>query len=435
MNKFIKIFMTTATICLILAGCSKNEVTNLNSQNPDVISFSSTTSRASINTLGSIQNDVSGFEVYATSPATPTTWYTGVNGTENYRFFSTPNPNWGWVSAGNPIWPTTTAGYPMNFYAMYPNDGAAPFAHPNIQRAITIAALAANQTDHLAAREIGVAGKPSDGRLSLTFEHILSKVNFGIIPGFDKTVIVQEAGVQNVHSVNTYNYVAGTWGPTTATDADYDYYKETALATKSFGPGTDDTEVAATPFYTLPHSNHLMLMPQTHGTWAVPTIPPATYAGDIATESYASLTYRLTDVATGDKIGYTAAGDYLVDYPTVLATDYIWASYTGIGAAGGGTPYLGELFIKAGFPFAASDFTWARGKGYIYNIGLGTAGSCNGYYTETTYFDEDGIDTTIPIIGPKGTQVEVGDPVTDGIIHFKVFVTNWDDTTTPIVLP
>jgi hypothetical protein len=426
MKKLLIFFMFTATICILLVSCSKSEVTKFNVQNPDVIGFSLSTSRAPISTVLTMQSSAVGFEVYATNPGSTTAWYTGVNGTENYGYDS---GSWGWVSTGNPTWPTTAAGYPMNFYAMYPSDGVAPYTYPNIQRAITIAALATNQIDHLAARAIDVAGKPGDGRLSMTFNHILSKIDFGIVAGYAKTVILQESGVQNVHSVATYDYVTGLWG-STETDADYEYYKN--LTTPIQFTGTDANEATPAPIYAAGHSNHLMLMPQTaHITWDPTGI---VVANTVTAGSFASLTYRLTN-ATDDEIGYTNAGDYEDDYPGYLASiSWLgWSTYTALGS--GADRYNDALFIKVGFPLAAANFTWTLGKGYTYNISLGTNGSCNGYYTAETYFDKDGNDTGIPVIGSDGAKVEIGDPVTDGIIHFKVIVTNWDDTAGPTPLP
>jgi len=409
-----KLSICLAALALLLAGCSKDEVTEVNQQNLNIISFSSTTTRAAINTLASIEGSTVGFEVYATNPASiiASAWFTGVDGTENYRYNS---GNWGWTSSGNPTWPTTAAGYPMNFYAMYPEDGATLYTYSSIQRAVVIAATAATQVDLLAAKATA-NGKPGDGRLPLTFNHILSKVNFGIIAGNAKTAIVQEAGVQNVYSAATYDYVAETWGAR-ATDADYEYFKNLTTPLSAAGSSTED---AVIPFYTgTPASTaHLMLMPQTHDAW----IP---VSGTAASDSYASLTYRLK-AGTDDEIGYSNATGYLADYSTASIAG--WGSapaFTGIGTAGG--EYNGALFVKAGFPLGATDFTWAIGKGYTYNICLGTLNSSNGYYTETTYFDEYGQDTGIPIIGPKGTQVEEGDPVSDGIIHFRVNVSDWVD--------
>ena len=422
MKKLLKFLMFTATASIVMVSCSKSEVTKFNVQNPDVIGFSLTTSRAPINTLLTVQSNSAGFEVYATNPGsiTATSWYTGVDGTENYGY-GTSGTNWGWIASGNPTWPTSAVGYPMSFYAMYPSDGVAPYTYPNIQRVITIAALATNQVDHLAARAIGVAGKPSDGRLSMTFNHILSKIDFGIVAGHAKTVILQESGVQNVHSVATYDYVTGLWG-STGTDTDYEYYKN--LMTPIQFTGTDTNEATPVPIYTAGHSNHLMLMPQTaHITWDPTGI---IVANTVTAGSFASLTYRLTNAAD-DEIGYTNAGDYEVDYPGYL-TGISWPGWSTYTALGSGTDeYNDALFIKVGFPLAAANFTWALGKGYTYNIGLGTNGSCNGYYTADTYFDKDGNDTGIPVIGSDGTKVDIGDPVTDGIIHFKVTVTNWDD--------
>ena len=429
MNKFFKFFMFSATACLILVSCSKNEVTDINQQNPDVIGFSSTTSRAVINNLASLEADPSGFQVFGIANG-GSNWYTDVDGTNNYKYITTSPMHWEW-NGTDAIWPAVS-GYPMTFYAMYPgnasitNDGTA--SPVEITDEITIAATAASQKDLLAAKATALS-KPGDGRLPLNFKHILSKVNFAIIPGYEKIVTIQETGVQNVYSKAVYDYVGEAWD-TPGTNADYDYYNNTA--TQSF-TGTDGGETTAISFTSV---SHLMLMPQTaHITWdPTGTLVPNT----LAAGSYASMTYRLTTIppSSDDEIGYTNAEDYEIDNPGYLASISWpgWSTYTALGSGAGG--YNDALFIKAGFPLSAATFTWTPGKGYTYQIGLGTNGSCNGYYTATTYFDKDGNDTGIPIIGSNDAPVNIGDPVTDGIIHFKVTVTEWvDDSASPIDLP
>ena len=418
MKKFV---LGLAAMALIFASCSKDEVTGVNDQNPDVIGFFSSTSRATINNLAALQSDASGFKVFGTSGSSPSAWYANVAGS-NYGFASSA---WGWKTT-NATWPTVVADYPMNFYAMYPATHASVVlssTYPTVSGAVTIPAAASAQADLLAATA-STTTKPGDGKLALTFKHILSKVNFGIIAGYEKSVIVQTIGVKNVSSKGTYNYVTGAWSAI-GTDAAFDYFRNT---TTPFNvTGSDAAETAATPIYTggAAASANLMLMPQTHTTWNKSTT---------VANSYVELIYRLTATGLPNSIGYTNATNYLTDYTGYVDGTDTWGSYTGIST--GGTPYGAKpLFIKVGFPMDATSFTWASGKGYTYNIGLGTLGSCNGFYTDDTYYDENGDDTGIPIIGPDGTPVEPGDPVSDDILHFLVNVTDWDDTTAPVVLP
>ena len=417
-----KIVLGLAAMALIFTSCSKDEVTGVNDQNPDVIGFFSSTSRATINNLATLQGST-GFKVYGTSAATPAAWHTNVNGLNNYAFSSGA---WGWAGS-NGMWPTVATGYPMTFYAMYPLapagvvPTATPSATPVLTGVVTIQSTAATQVDLLAAK-VSTATKPGDGKLPLTFKHILSKVNFGIIAGNAKTVIVQAIGVKNVSSVATYNYVAETWG-TPGTDASFDYFRNTATPFSTLGV-SDETTVAPIYTGTPAASAHLMLMPQTHTTWNKT-------ATALTSGSYVEVIYRVTAAGSPNNIGYTAAADYLKDY-TTFANDKSWGSYTGLGTTAG--KYNGKLFVKVGFPMDATSFTWAPGKGYTYNIGIGTLGSSNGYYTDETYYDENGVDTGIEIVGPDGKPVKPGDPVSDGIIHFLVNVTDWDDLT-PVVLP
>ncbi len=170
-----------------------------------------------------------------------------------------------------------------------------------------------------------------------------------------------------------------------------------------------------------------MLMPQSAATGA-----PAAWdltETTLGTNAYIEVIYRITE-GTANYIGYTNAVAYLTDYPAFVNGSTTWGSWTRLGE-GGGTEYNGALFIKVGFQLTVN---WTPGKGYTYNICLGTADSTNGHYTDTTYYDQDGNDTGIPVIGPDGEPVEQGDPVTSGIINFLISVTNWDDspTATPL---
>ena len=110
-----KLSICLAAAALVLASCAKDEVMQVNSQSPDVIGFSSGTSRAAINDLAALQGASAGFKVYGQTNSA-TVWYTNVDGTNNYAYSS---PTWGWAGTAA-LWPTVASDYPMDFYAMYP---------------------------------------------------------------------------------------------------------------------------------------------------------------------------------------------------------------------------------------------------------------------------------------------------------------------------
>lgn len=411
-----KIFMTLAAAVFILASCSETEMTESNSQSPDAIKLSVNTTRAGISTIDALQN-ATGFTVFGTTSGVTGAWYANVAG-NNYGYSSGA---WGWVGTAAQ-WPTTATDYPMTFYAYHPATGTGGLTVSNtaattISGAVVIPAAAADQKDLLAAKAIANA-KPTGGILPMTFEHITSKINFGIIAGDDTDVNVQFLGINTFKNSATYNYIGESWG-TASGSTNYDYWNSTTSPKATFVPATKD-ETTANPIYTGTHSNHLMLIPQTTTAWA-----PATNPTPLASESYIQVIYRLSNA--GGEIGYGDATDYLDNNEGYVDGTHTWGTpaYTGIeeGAnAYGAKPF----YIRVGFPVAAN---WAKGKGYTYNLCLGTSGSTNGYYLDDTYYDEDGIDTGIPIKKPDGTPVEPGDPVTDGTINFLLNVTNWDDQT------
>ena len=423
-----KILMTLAAAGLMLTGCTKNETEGLDVPDPDVISFSTTTSRAVIADLSTLTAAAGGFRVYGTTNG-GSTWHTNVNGENNYVY---ANSNWGWAGT-NAEWPTGVTAYPMNFYAMFPADApttASEGTNPSLSRTVTIADTAAEQTDLLAAKAEAPA-KPASGKLTMTFDHILSKVNFGVIAGHNMAPVIQTVKINNVNNANTYNYILHGWGGTSNGSADYSYFQNTASPFTT--TGDDTNEEAAVPFYTAPKADsvHLMLMPQAQGAGA-PFKWDLT-ATTLADSAYIEVIYRITDVTTpdtpSDYIGYTAGGNYLTDFPAYAEENPGWGTYTGLGD-GNGTTYNDALFIRVGFPVIIN---WTPGKGYTYNICLGTADSTNGYYIDDTYYDKDGADTSVPIIGPDDGKVEPGDPVTSGIINFEIKVANWDDTTPTIL--
>ncbi len=420
-----KILVAIAVAGVMLTGCTKNQTDGFKVQNPDVIGFSTSTSRASVYDLSTLTDDPAGFKVFGQTANVSGAWYDNVDGTNNYAFASGA---WGWAGE-DAVWPTTDGSYPMTFYAVYPVKNLTSETVAALSDNIEIAAAAADQVDMLSAKATA-GGKPASGQVSLTFKHILSKVNFGVIAGHEMRVEVQSVAVRNVNSKGTYNYITQTWSGATTSPAGYSYFfylpannAQLPYFETTGGSGED----TAVPIYAgTDHSNHLMLMPQSSASGA-PAAWDKTIA-NLANGAYIEVTYLIVDTSTDpedDYIGYRQGTTYLDEHTGFAANNNGWEpTYTG-GLGTGTAQYDGFLYVKVGFPLTLN---WEAGKGYTYNICLGTANSTNGYYISDNYIDDDGNETNVPILDPKGDPIEPGEPVTDGIINFLVAVDPWTDT-------
>lgn len=391
-----------AMCALFLASCSNDpSVGESTAVNPDQINFITSTTRAQITDLPALQSSTAGFVVYATSGSAPTGWFAGIDGTNNYRYNA---GNWGWAGVA-PQWPTTVAGYPMNFYAYFASSytGFTPsVTAPSVLMGEYTIQAEAQQVDFLAAKT-STASKPASGQLTMTFNHILSKINFQLVPGYGADVYLQSLNVNNVGNKRTYDFIASTWNAQPAAFTSSYIYKATAKpATKI--TGVDATELAA--LSVLPTNMDLMLMPQTAASWVpVSGVSPA--------NAYMGFIYRIETASNPNAIGYKLANSH-PNYSSLTPAEQ---------SALNGKP----LFVKAGYPFGTSPFTWDMGKGYTYNIQLGTAASMNGYLLDNRYYDENGNPVNLTINGKQP-----GDPVTPGTISFIVTVTNWNNSSSDI---
>jgi hypothetical protein len=421
------IFITVAAIAL-LAGCVKNEEGGVNPASPDVINFALSTAgapstRAAVVGLPGLQAAANGFVVYGTSAATPAAWYTTggpIDGSNNYRFAGTA---WDWAGA-KPTWPVVMSGYPMQFYAWYSSVtgttgvgtvSASVGIMPIITLPFVVPDLATDQADFLVAKATA-SSKPAGGKLNMTFDHALSKINFGIIAGINTTSFVQSVAVHNVGFQRTFDLVTGDWTsaqPPTFNKS-YTYYGTVTDGSNGLSvidvrdfPGIDG--IAAAPVLTanstpqVAATGNLMLMPQTAVTWQpVPNTP--------APNAYIGLVYRLESNDDFNAVGYRNANDH--------------SNYTGSAAATAN--YTGPLFMKVGFPFitGVASFTWEKGKGYNYNIYLGTPNASNGYLVDKFYYDDKGNRTDLTVLGS-----DPGGPINpaDNTIHFFVDVRDWSD--------
>lgn len=392
-------------MAMVATSCTQDEESSNAPLNPNQIGFATNTTRAAVANLAALEASTSGFVTYAASGAAPTGWYPNIDGLNNYK---KTGGVWGW-SAGSPDWPTTAAGYPMSFYAYFASSyvGLAlptPTPTPTSMTGSYIIQPEANQVDFLAAKATALS-KPASGMLPLTFNHILSKINFGVIPGSGTTVFLQSIGVNNVGNQRSYNFLSGDWtiAQPTAFTSNYSYKNTTTPATTLVG--IDPTEVIAQNV--VPSTPNLMLMPQTATTWTPVTgVAPA--------NAYMGTIYRLQTATDVNAVGYASANSH-PNYSSQNST---------IQATLNGKP----LFVKVGFPFAPSTMAWVKGKGYTYNICLGTAGATNGYIVDNFYYDENGLPTTLPIIGKSK-----GDPISNGKINFIISVTDWDEQAPSII--
>lgn len=398
-----KITLGLSLLGLIFAGCSNQEDPGNNTEtNPKVINFAASTSRASVNKLTQVE---SGFPVYAMKGDAPSTWY--ISGDTYLKSAGV----WGWQTvAANHNWPTTTSGYPMNFYAFYPAiaTGFTPSTATAgaLTAAVVVQTSRTSQTDYLATKYEDVQSKPGSGALNLSFKHIMTKIDMGIIPGTGATVYVNQLGIKNVASQGTYDYVAQSWSVTNTYTDTYDYIS-----------GNDAVFVASTsntpnPVYTGEHSNHLMLMPQA----STPSFKPSTPSA-APSNGYISCLYRIETVDNVNSVGFKNA----TSHPAYATS---------------GSTYTGPLYIKVAFPLSTTPlaspvFTWEAGKGYTYNIKLGTPDASGGYLDDGKYYDDNGNPTNLDVV-PGNKQP--GDPISSGIINFEVVVEDWNEQTPSEIL-
>jgi hypothetical protein len=424
-----KIFITVMAIAL-LAGCAKNEDNGGNPASPDVINFTlntagSPSTRAAIVDLTGLQSAPNGFVVYGTSAANPSAWYTTggpINGTNNYRYAGSA---WDWIGA-KPTWPAAQAGYPMKFYAYYSSAtgttgvgtvSATPGATPVMTAPFIVPDVVIAQADFLVATATA-STKPTGGKLSMTFEHALSKIDFGVIAGVGTTSFIQSVAVNNVGFQRIFDFVDGKWlaEPQTLNKA-YTYYGKVTdgmngsgvIAVRDIAGTNGTTAVPILTASTTPQvalTGHLMLMPQSSATWQpVPNVPAA--------NAYIGLIYRMESIDSDNAIGYKSAKNH--------------PNYAGSALAA--KTYEGPLFVKVGYPFSKpSPFTWEKGKGYIYNIYMGTPDASNGYIVDPSYYDDEGNRTDLPVLEPDPKNP--GEPINpaDNVIHFDVKVSDWADT-------
>ncbi len=424
-----------ATCGILLASCTESQNFDINSsemQNPGIVNFSTTTTRASINTLTEV--GANGFKVFSTEGMNNTF---GING-EIYEEIGAGN--WQWNGGAKP-WPSVKEKYPMDFYALYPSETPVTVAEnvTTIKSDITVPSDLSAQIDYLAGKNENIEHRPANGRIAMVFNHIMSKINVGIIPGENVVAHVSQVKLIDIASSATYNHIDGAYDAPAAGNESYPYITavydaETGLTAASAGfsstAGTV-TEDVVQPIYSSSDKN-MMLLPQTlvpadddditAGTGNEFTIPTG--------KDYIMLMYRLTN--TGNLVGYEDKESYPYDNVNGVTVSTTDPKYNQGGA------YKGGLFVKVAFPMTA--MSWDSGKSYVYNIKLGTFDSSGGFYMSKTYVDVNGNDTGLLINKDGDNDIDIddtvnpGDPVNGGDIHFSVTVNPWDSSTGGTIL-
>ncbi len=402
-------FLLIATAVFVMASCTNQQEGVETSQESlwvsDAIGFRTNTTRATILYLSDMQSSTLGFDVYATS-GDGAAWY--LDGSNSYVYTSSAEA-WGW-SQGSETWPEDESDYSLTFYALYAEDYQGIAIDDSDLSTLTADVDIQdvdNQVDILATTATASA-RPSDGKLSLAFDHILSKVDFGVVVGYEMSVYIAGLAVRNLYQSGSYDIGASSWAVTTTTDTDYDLSDYMDYTTEI--EGTDSSEATATSLTTDGYS--LMLMPQ-----GVTATDVETWTEDADIDgSYIELLYRMESSDDVDYIGYNQANTH-PDY-----SDSEDVAYDGL-----------PLFIKVGYPVSTNSFTsgeWDMSMNYTYNIKLGTTGATNGYILSEVYYLEDGTATDFAI---DYTDKEVGDPISSGEICFDIVVNSWSSATTQSV--
>ena len=384
-----KTIMSTVMTALILAGCSKDEVSNINNRDDaNIIGFELSTgkTKAHVVDLDALQLDADGFGVFATNGATSKAF---INNSA-YRY-NTTTYFWGWV--GNKVkWPEEAEDYPINFYAYYPFSSAS--LNVDLNAVYIVAGTPEAQVDLLAANHIGIADRPVSSDVSLAFKHILSKIDFRVVTSVDITVEVQSIAVRKVGNQGTFNFSSLTWTSSPGTwSSGYNYMTAPVIPDNKFVDETNPKNVTGS-------SGSLMLMPQDLSTrkW------DKTVSG-LNSQSYIEVVYRMYETTSRkDIVGYTDATKH-PEYSTM------------------GSTVTGPLFVKVGYPLPTN---WLMSKAYAYTVYL-NEDSSGGNLIEENFIDEDGDDSGLPVVNPETEEsIDKPSPIfPDQPIGFNVNVDNW----------
>jgi hypothetical protein len=397
-----KLFLSLAVATFVFASCTKETKVSTPVGDSDAIGFDISTgkTRVSDSELSTLQNDVSGFGVYAQNKS-------GALITDRPYIYVDGEWKWAGSDADWQKWPQGSGAYPIDFYAFYPISATGGLATTGLSHEYVVDGNPSKQVDLLAARLQGVATRPATGEVALNFEHILSKLKFNFVIGAAMSVEIKSITLKGLGSTRNFNYAADdkmAWDGTAPTAViDYPILSQKANPTTLTGDG-----VAAQPF--AGDGAPLMLIPQNLSSikWDPTSGAPS------AANSYIEIVYRAYQTNGGaNYIGFTNATAY-PDYGTT------------------GSEVTGPLYAKAGFPLADS---LKMGIAYNYTIYLGTNNTTGGYLIEDNFVDQNGVATDLPYLDPTtGADKQPGQPlVTAGGVSFVVDEAAWESADVPSV--
>jgi len=391
-----------------------NETDNVNVTKSDAISLApstAATTRASISDLSTLQDDPNGFVAYAKSGSN---WYAGLDGsTKNNHVWDKHESQWGFETSVH--WPGDANDYPMTFYAFYPQKDANNKVITGIippTSGLTLGVILPpdkkDQLDLLAGQK-ETKNKPASGTLTMTFNHILSKVNFSVsIDDKNYTAYVLALGFKNLYSQNNYDVIAAAWKPfgiNTNSDS-YEYYNSFAVKDPTEASYTENVFSSSSRnfFFDIndkESDEHLMLLPQDGKVWPTNV---ATVELPKSDEAFVQMLYRLENGTNVDFIGFKDASTHGGYATSQLKKD----------------KYEGSLYVKVGYSFVLD---WKQGKGYLYNIPLPGTG---GRLLDDHLYDDKGNRTDLKVPGGKVPETILG---SDDEIRLDPTVSDWDDQT------
>jgi hypothetical protein len=402
--KKIEIILGLATVALLVAGCAENSTTGVNpviNDDPNTIGFEMGTgkaTRATDNTLITLQNDQNGFGVFATNGRMPVDRGEGLFINNEVYVYNKVTGEWQWKKE-DILWPQEASMYPINFYAHYPI-GDYTMSVAQRLRDFTIADVA-NQVDYLAAKKEGVSARPANSKVTLDFKHILSKIDFKLSVGMGTTVEVQSVAVKQVSTSGQFNYQRLGWN--TSGGAVANYYYMTAPVVAANIKSTTTEPVAITSTY-----GSMMLIPDVIAKTPWDGLVDAPATG----EDHIEVVYRVYETNGGeDVVGYTDAENH----PNWASTDH--PNHNADTHPDDGT----KLFIKVAYPLSTF---WEMGKAYTYILHLGDPNYSGGQLIEDFYIDEEGNVTDLPVEPYDIPDIIYPD---NWVIGFDVVVSDWAD--------
>lgn len=359
-----------------MASCAKNEVREINPQNPNRIGFSTyvgTSTKAGITTT----NNIADAGVYALSYLDNAFAAPFMNNVE----IKATN---GWATETPYLWPITGS---VDFFAYSPYSAAAAIDADGVltDDSFAIAATADTQVDLLVADALDDKTK-DDGVVAINFGHMLSKVDFQIVVKSSKDYDIEinakdfaVVGIDGEHEGMDIDDARAMVNADFATTSVYTY----AAASPTIGTGViakTDTE-AKTFAINGTSADAFMLLPQSLTTWT-----PAPNSGGVAEADLTGAAFRMYyNLQLNGEDVVATTGEYQAAY----------------------------------FPLP-TQIKWEAGKSYLYTLTFDASDLGSGGF-EPDPKDPDDPKTPDPVIE--------GDKIT-----FSVTVSEWDDET-DIVLP